>query len=112
MPSLDVVIPVKNRCLSGCVDSLRQLGDRLQTILICDGASTHPETVVTLSHLAAVKGIKILQQPLPGFNKATLLNYGIAQSQADMILLRSEEHTSELQSPMYLVCRLLLEKKK
>src|SRR5437879_9223165 len=27
-------------------------------------------------------------------------------------LPRSEEHTSELQSPMYLVCRLLLEKKK
>src|ERR1017187_10791453 len=26
-------------------------------------------------------------------------------------LHRSEEHTSELQSPMYLVCRLLLEKK-
>src|ERR1017187_424331 len=26
-------------------------------------------------------------------------------------LTRSEEHTSELQSPMYLVCRLLLEKK-
>src|SRR5437879_10392180 len=28
------------------------------------------------------------------------------------IRVRSEEHTSELQSPMYLVCRLLLEKKK
>src|ERR1017187_6037817 len=28
------------------------------------------------------------------------------------VLNRSEEHTSELQSPMYLVCRLLLEKKK
>src|SRR3970040_2667007 len=27
-------------------------------------------------------------------------------------LARSEEHTSELQSPMYLVCRLLIEKKK
>src|SRR3712207_7277917 len=27
-------------------------------------------------------------------------------------LLRSEEHTSELQSRQYLVCRLLLEKKK
>src|SRR5438876_8839794 len=27
-------------------------------------------------------------------------------------LLRSEEHTSELQSPVHLVCRLLLEKKK
>src|SRR5437879_9779124 len=30
----------------------------------------------------------------------------------NVILRRSEEHTSELQSPMYLVCRLLLEKKK
>src|SRR5437764_3176491 len=28
------------------------------------------------------------------------------------VTTRSEEHTSELQSPMYLVCRLLLEKKK
>src|SRR5690348_18007864 len=28
------------------------------------------------------------------------------------ILSRSEEHTSELQSPVHLVCRLLLEKKK
>src|SRR3712207_7481472 len=32
---------------------------------------------------------------------------------ASMVLLRrSEEHTSELQSRQYLVCRLLLEKKK
>src|SRR5437764_4784023 len=30
----------------------------------------------------------------------------------DGLFRRSEEHTSELQSPMYLVCRLLLEKKK
>src|SRR5437764_2518021 len=30
----------------------------------------------------------------------------------DRAVTRSEEHTSELQSPMYLVCRLLLEKKK
>src|SRR5437879_4850353 len=43
---------------------------------------------------------------------------GVAiSSLADMDVLfdqvpRSEEHTSELQSPMYLVCRLLLEKKK
>src|SRR5437762_4299665 len=28
-----------------------------------------------------------------------------------LVVVRSEEHTSELQSPMYLVCRLLLEKK-
>src|SRR5436189_1965240 len=39
----------------------------------------------------------------------------VAQMQdlrAKMREVRSEEHTSELQSPMYLVCRLLLEKKK
>src|SRR6266581_9007112 len=30
----------------------------------------------------------------------------------DACALRSEEHTSELQSPVHLVCRLLLEKKK
>src|SRR5437764_5227364 len=33
-------------------------------------------------------------------------------SHAPELDIRSEEHTSELQSPMYLVCRLLLEKKK
>src|SRR3712207_6897348 len=31
---------------------------------------------------------------------------------ADRLVFRSEEHTSELQSRQYLVCRLLLEKKK
>src|SRR3712207_7518585 len=31
---------------------------------------------------------------------------------APQVALRSEEHTSELQSRQYLVCRLLLEKKK
>src|SRR5216684_7989435 len=31
---------------------------------------------------------------------------------AVMFVLRSEEHTSELQSRLHLVCRLLLEKKK
>src|SRR5258708_21549666 len=49
-------------------------------------------------------------------------NFRIALSNADLkrhrrknahgLLDRSEEHTSELQSPDHLVCRLLLEKKK
>src|SRR5947208_9111661 len=33
-------------------------------------------------------------------------------AQVQISALRSEEHTSELQSPDHLVCRLLLEKKK
>src|SRR5437762_7789603 len=36
----------------------------------------------------------------------------VVKKHGDILLSRSEEHTSELQSPMYLVCRLLLEKKK
>src|SRR3712207_8987504 len=41
---------------------------------------------------------------------------GMSYEQKEMVLeadeIRSEEHTSELQSRQYLVCRLLLEKKK
>ena len=43
--------------------------------------------------------------------RQSLLSAGYALH-AYMVTPRSEEHTSELQSPMYLVCRLLLEKKK
>src|SRR5688500_20189944 len=37
---------------------------------------------------------------------------GVEIGTDDPALVRSEEHTSELQSPCNLVCRLLLEKKK
>src|SRR5438876_7724507 len=37
---------------------------------------------------------------------------GRPPSRVSLGRLRSEEHTSELQSPVHLVCRLLLEKKK
>src|SRR3712207_8598983 len=37
---------------------------------------------------------------------------GLAAGADDYLVKRSEEHTSELQSRQYLVCRLLLEKKK
>src|SRR5256885_10443259 len=40
------------------------------------------------------------------------LQRGQAQGQLMLEIHRSEEHTSELQSPCNLVCRLLLEKKK
>src|SRR3712207_7000930 len=39
---------------------------------------------------------------------ATSIGYGVAAATVEW---RSEEHTSELQSRQYLVCRLLLEKK-
>src|SRR5690348_17543651 len=46
-----------------------------------------------------------LRRPAPGMDD------GMAQVEQDRQVSRSEEHTSELQSPVHLVCRLLLEKK-
>src|SRR6266487_6335310 len=43
---------------------------------------------------------------------ARLLNGGLVKMIKQGRHRRSEEHTSELQSPVHLVCRLLLEKKK
>src|SRR3712207_8668471 len=42
----------------------------------------------------------------------TPLRVGLHPPSQDPVHPRSEEHTSELQSRQYLVCRLLLEKKK
>src|SRR5690348_18212486 len=59
----------------------------------------------------------IVKQP-PITNRYQLARFrrGNARSRAPIMIgsrkLRSEEHTSELQSPVHLVCRLLLEKKK
>src|SRR5690348_17435365 len=47
------------------------------------------------------------REPPPASNRAINRGRSMMWSSA-----RSEEHTSELQSPVHLVCRLLLEKKK
>src|SRR3712207_7389391 len=46
------------------------------------------------------------------FTVFNFLTYGTTAQVARLHGARSEEHTSELQSRQYLVCRLLLEKKK
>src|SRR5256885_4001841 len=60
-----------------------------------------------------------VQQSQPGFLQLTLPVVGLQFGLDDIGSVscrkpgwRSEEHTSELQSPCNLVCRLLLEKKK
>src|SRR2546425_7866643 len=50
---------------------------------------------------------KVAPHRLPLFIISCILQWLVAG-----FILRSEEHTSELQSLAYLVCRLLLEKKK
>src|SRR2546422_5323067 len=48
----------------------------------------------------------------PGTNDITWRSYGSVTWRDGHRRSRSEEHTSELQSRLHLVCRLLLEKKK
>src|ERR1017187_3259427 len=52
----------------------------------------------------------LLEQP-GGMAVPSELVYLSRRKGQEVRIHRSEEHTSELQSPMYLVCRLLLEKK-
>src|SRR2546426_6135525 len=48
----------------------------------------------------------------PGRDGGEGLRLGVVGEGPELETYRSEEHTSELQSPCNLVCRLLLEKKK
>src|SRR5256885_11301754 len=63
-----------------------------------------PYTTLFRSHHVFLLGVSGT-----GGMEAALVN---VLSAGDAVLMRSEEHTSELQSPCNLVCRLLLEKKK
>src|SRR2546425_9135163 len=61
-------------------------------------------------HLAAVSTLATRQGSVLQASWLGIL-WGLGHT-ASVALVRSEEHTSELQSLAYLVCRLLLEKKK
>src|SRR2546422_2541800 len=52
--------------------------------------------------------VRFLEHDITGFRPDQVAKLGIARTFQN----RSEEHTSELQSRLHLVCRLLLEKKK
>src|SRR3712207_8487739 len=70
-------------------------------------APPEPSRVRTLPHLHSSNGRPTPSRSPPGPGRDPAAQRPLART-----LLRSEEHTSELQSRQYLVCRLLLEKKK
>src|SRR2546422_7124179 len=82
------------------------------------GYDWHPKILGDHSHIATFAAMadgKVKGMCCVGQNPATSLNGGatrLAMRQLDWLVVRSEEHTSELQSRLHLVCRLLLEKKK
>src|SRR5256885_5957191 len=69
-----------------------------------------PYTTLFRSRVA-VPGIEQHAERLP-ITTEPHRGLGDQNTSAEFLGLRSEEHTSELQSPCNLVCRLLLEKKK
>src|SRR3712207_7891378 len=76
-----------------------------------------PYTTLFRSELEALPrhGHQRGTQPFPGLRQALQPGDRLAaahQRHRHHPVVRSEEHTSELQSRQYLVCRLLLEKKK
>src|SRR2546429_5606428 len=62
-----------------------------------------------LAHLGGGMQEFFVQHGLPGY---FVYVAGVLEVFGGLLLMRSEEHTSELQSRLHLVCRLLLEKKK
>src|SRR2546422_2779126 len=55
---------------------------------------------------------EIRRDSLDSFGEHSPLTVGVSAAETPNAEVRSEEHTSELQSRLHLVCRLLLEKKK
>src|SRR5205823_10477424 len=68
---------------------------------------------VSLNETFPVVTALVVRSPLGNSQNDMIIPwYQVNSLEEPQIHLRSEEHTSELQSLAYLVCRLLLEKKK
>src|SRR5687768_18243165 len=80
-----------------------------------DGTVTEVGTVIKIGDgIAEIHGLeKVMAGELLEFpHDVRGLALNLEEDKVGAVLFRSEEHTSELQSRLHLVCRLLLEKKK
>src|SRR3712207_8007101 len=78
------------------------------------GTGPLPQALRIVTEPGQERGLAQLE-PEPGAHRGGLLLAFLATAEHGghaPLPLRSEEHTSELQSRQYIVCRLLLEKKK
>src|SRR5438876_6522704 len=84
----------------------REMDFRQLRALTLDGV-VQTATVMLIVAASAVLGWYLTNEQVPQRFAAAVL--GLTSNPT---IVRSEEHTSELQSPVHIVCRLLLEKKK
>src|SRR5207302_6942020 len=102
----------------GCVDnranSFLALSQRVFGLLAVGDVARHFRKATEASRLVAHgRDDHIGPEPRPIFAHSPALVFQPTLARChSQLLLRSEEHTSELQSRENLVCRLLLEKKK
>src|SRR2546426_4749681 len=95
------------RDVAALVTPFAGTGNAVLRVEVCDGRAT--VTVRELPPLAPPAVLTASEPHEPYPRKTTQRDCFV---DAAHVGLRSEEHTSELQSPCNLVCRLLLEKKK
>src|SRR3712207_8346086 len=90
-------------------------GDRAPTPSVePTSRSTHQQTVIPVLREELTVGKRVVET-----GKGVRITKSVSEREEtvdepltkDEVVVRSEEHTSELQSRQYLVCRLLLEKK-
>src|SRR5258707_8388201 len=116
LASYDLAMSDTRRALRGETDQVRigylpAVAQQYLRGLLREVRRSHPETDLKLMGLTPGQQIVAL--------RAGEIDIGITNDSGELLAgefytrkLRSEEHTSELQSRQYLVCRLLLEKKK
>src|SRR5690348_9893962 len=97
--------------------TFRRLTDELVTLLAYEATREVPVRPVTVrTPVADAAGVK-MARPVPLVVPVLRAGIGMLDGMARLLptaevgFVRSEEHTSELQSPVHLVCRLLLENK-
>src|SRR2546429_7221664 len=76
------------------------------TTLFRSVVEDQPDNLKLITALLTLKGHRVV-----GLHTGELLVATLLAERPAPALVRSEEHTSELQSRLHLVCRLLLEKK-
>src|SRR5258708_27363779 len=100
--------PIKDEDVDRVIESLREGSATLEPV---EDRGAQPNDTVTASFHGTFPNEPDAEPIKVEDVDVVLGGEGVVQEITDQLTGRSEEHTSELQSPDHLVCRLLLEKK-